>query len=180
MFKNNTSSSEIVPWLQLLSRNAFGNYRTLLTEITLDAWMGKFLDLVNSGAAGGAPNENYPREMMELFSLGVALLNLDGSVQNDSQGPIPPYTQTDVQQLAKALTGWTYSSAKGAAEVRAGNQQCRHRQHAALWTNVAGATDRHSRSAARPAGQQWACIGGALRDSHIGRVSGSALMRVES
>ena len=122
--KNNTSSSEIVPWLQLLSRNAFGNYRTLLAEITLDASMGKFLDLVNSGAAGGAPNENYPREMMELFSLGVSLLNLDGSVQNDSQGiPIPTYTQTDVQQLAKALTGWTYSSAKGGAEVRAGNQQ---------------------------------------------------------
>ena len=103
--KNNTSSSEVIPWLQLLSRNAFGNYRTLLKEITLDASMGKYLDLVNSGATG-APNENYPRELMELFSLGVSRLNLDGSLLTDADGqPIPTYTQADVQQLAKALTG---------------------------------------------------------------------------
>ena len=122
--KNNTSSSEVTPWLQLLSRNAFGNYRTLLREITLDASMGKYLDLVNSGGAGGAPNENFPREMMELFSLGVSLLDLDGSVKTDGAGiPIPTYTQADVQQLAKALTGWTYGSSKGLTSTRAGNQQ---------------------------------------------------------
>ena len=123
--KNNTSSSEIVPWLQLLSRNAFGNYRTLLTEITLDASMGKFLDLVNSGAAGGAPDENYPREVMELFSLGpLSAQSRRHRFRMTAQGiPIPTYTQTDVQELAKALTGWTYSSDKGAAEVRAGNQK---------------------------------------------------------
>ena len=110
----NTNGNEIVPWLQLLSRNAFGNYRTLLKEITLDASMGKYLDLANSGVAGGAPNENFPREVMQLFSIGVALLNLDGSVQTDGQGtPVPTYTQTDVQQLAKALTGWTYGSPSG-------------------------------------------------------------------
>lgn len=112
----NTNGNEIVPWLQVLSRNAFGNYRALLKEITLDASMGKYLDLANSGVAGGAPNENYPREVMQLFSLGLALLNLDGSVQTDAQGnPLPTYTQTDVQQLAKALTGWTYSNASGTA-----------------------------------------------------------------
>ena len=59
--------------------------------------------------------------MIELFSLGVSLLNLDGSVQVDAQGvPVPTYTQTDVQQLAKALTGWTYSSSKGTPTVRGG------------------------------------------------------------
>src|SRR6185503_18502755 len=66
----NTNGNEIVPWLQLLSRNAFGNYRTLLREITLDASMGKFLDLANSSkptAMTGA-NENYAREVMQLFS----------------------------------------------------------------------------------------------------------------
>jgi uncharacterized protein (DUF1800 family) len=121
--KNNTSSSEVIPWLQLLSRNAFGNYRTLLREITLDASMGKYLDLVNSGAAG-APNENFPRELMELFSLGVSRLDFAGAVQTDSAGiPIPTYTQADVQQLAKALTGWTYGSSKGLTSTRAGNQQ---------------------------------------------------------
>lgn len=110
----NTNGNEIVPWLQVLSRNAFGNYRTLLKEMTLDASMGKYLDLVNSGVRGGAANENFPRELMQLFSLGLSLLNLDGSVQKDGQGiPLATYTQTDVQQLALALTGWTYSSADG-------------------------------------------------------------------
>src|SRR5262249_50819403 len=104
----NTNGNEIVPWLALLSRNALGNYRTLRREITLDASMGKYLDLANSGVGGGAPNENYPREVMQLFSIGVSLLNIDGSVQTDAAGnPVPTYTQTDVQELARALTGWT-------------------------------------------------------------------------
>src|SRR5438552_16544474 len=112
----NTNGNEIVPWLSLLSRNAFGNYRALLKEITLDASMGKYLDLANSGVAGGAPNENYPREVMQLFTIGVSLLSLDGSTQTDGQGnAIPSYTQVDVQQLAKALTGWTYNNANGTA-----------------------------------------------------------------
>jgi len=112
----NTNGNEIVPWLQLLSRNAFGNYRTLLREITLDASMGKFLDLANSSkptAMTGA-NENYAREVMQLFSVGLYQLNLDGSTKLDSQGqPIPTYTQTDVRQMALALTGWTYGNSAG-------------------------------------------------------------------
>ncbi|HKV39144.1 MAG TPA: DUF1800 family protein [Blastocatellia bacterium] len=112
----NTNGDEIVPWLQLLSRNAFGNYRTLLREITLDATMGEYLDLANSAKPGvdGGANENYPRECMQLFSIGLNQLNLDGSTKLDGQGqPIPTYTQTDVQQLARALTGWTYGNASG-------------------------------------------------------------------
>src|SRR5262249_23724657 len=121
--KNNTSSSEIIPWLSLLSRNAFGNYRTLLREITLDASMGKYLDLVNSGATGGAPNENYPRELMELFSLGVHVLNADGSPQVDGSGVPVPASQADVQNLARGLSGWTYGSAAGLAPAKTGNQK---------------------------------------------------------
>ncbi len=110
----NTEGNELIPWLQLLSRNAFGNYRTLLKELTIDASMGKYLDLVNSGVDGGAANENYPREVMQLFSMGVYKLNADGSLQLDAaKQPIPAYTETDVKQLAKALTGWTYSNAAG-------------------------------------------------------------------
>ncbi len=110
----NTNANEVVPWLQLLSRNAFGNYRTLLKEITLDGSMGKYLDLANSGVQSGGANENYPREVLQLFSLGLSLLNLDGSVQTDVNGiPLPTYTQADVQQLAKALTGWTFTNASG-------------------------------------------------------------------
>ncbi len=108
----NTNGNELVPWLQLLSRNAFGNYKTLLKELTLDASMGKYLDLANSGVQGSAPNENYPREVMQLFSIGLFMLNQDGSQMLDaSNNPIPTYTQTDVQQLARALTGWTYTNA---------------------------------------------------------------------
>src|SRR5262249_33610792 len=120
---NTTSSSEIIPWLSLLSRNAFGNYRTLLREITLDASMGKYLDLVNSGATGGAPNENYPRELMELFSLGVHVLNADGSPQVDGSGVPVPASQADVQNLARGLSGWTYGSAAGLAPTKTGNQK---------------------------------------------------------
>jgi len=110
----NTNGNEIVPWLQLLSRNAFGNYRTLLKEITLDASMGKYLDLANSGVMGGAANENYPREVMQLFSIGLYQLNLDGSVQTNAQNvPLLAYTQADVQELSKALTGWTYGNSTG-------------------------------------------------------------------
>lgn len=108
----NTNGDEIIPWLQVLSRNAFGNYRTLLKEITLDASMGHFLDLANSGLQGGAPNENYPREVMQLFSIGLYKLNHDGSLILDANNqPIPTYTQADVQNLARALTGWTYNNA---------------------------------------------------------------------
>ena len=107
----NTNGDMIVPWLQLLSRNAFGNYHTLLRELTLDSTMGNYLDLVNSGG-GIAPNENYPRELMQLFSIGLYQLNNDGSLKLDQFGnPIPTYTQADVQQLARALTGWTYTNA---------------------------------------------------------------------
>lgn len=110
----NTNPDEILPWLIILSRNAFGNYRTLLNDITLDGGMGKYLDLANSGLMGGSANENYPREVMQLFSIGLYRLNLDGSLQLDGSGaPIPTYTQTDVQQLAKALTGWTWGNASG-------------------------------------------------------------------
>ncbi|MFN7926695.1 MAG: DUF1800 family protein [Blastocatellia bacterium] len=73
----NYYSNMLHPWLQILSKNAFGNYKTLLKEITLDASMGNFLDMVNStkpGTNGGA-NENYARELMQLFSIGLYKLN---------------------------------------------------------------------------------------------------------
>lgn len=112
----NTNGNELVPWLQILSRNAFGNYRTLLREITLDASMGKYLDMVNSvkPTANGGANENYAREVMQLFTVGLYKLNLDGSLQLDAQNqPILTYTQTDVRQVALAFTGWTYGNASG-------------------------------------------------------------------
>jgi len=105
------------PWLQILSKNAFGNYKTLLKEITLDASMGNYLDMVNStkpGVSGGA-NENYARELLQLFSIGLYQLKPDGSFQLDANDkPIPTYDQNDIRQLSLALTGWTFNTANGA------------------------------------------------------------------
>lgn len=112
----NVYANELAPWLQILSRNAFGNYKTLLKEITLDATMGKYLDMVNSTKPGpnGAANENYPRELMQLFSIGLYQLNQDGSYVLDANGKtIPTYGQNDIRQLALALTGWTYNTQNG-------------------------------------------------------------------
>jgi uncharacterized protein (DUF1800 family) len=109
----NIYPDEIVPYLQILSSNAFGNYRTLLGQISVSSQMGKYLDLARStkpGAMGGA-NENYAREVMQLFSIGLNMLNLDGSPQLDGLGhTIPTYTQTTIQQVALALTGWIYKN----------------------------------------------------------------------
>ncbi len=107
----NSYPEEIVPYLRILSRNAFGNYRTLLDEISHSSQMGKYLDLANSNqpTPGSAANENYARELMQLFTIGLYLLNPDGSRQLDAQGnPIRAYDQATVQQVALALTGWTF------------------------------------------------------------------------
>ncbi|HEY2019297.1 MAG TPA: DUF1800 family protein [Bryobacteraceae bacterium] len=107
----NIYPDEVVPYLQILSKDAFGNYRTLLGDITVSSPMGKYLDLARSTkptSTGGA-NENYARESMQLFSIGLYMLNQDGSRQLDGLGnPIPTYNQTTVQQVARALTGWIY------------------------------------------------------------------------
>jgi uncharacterized protein (DUF1800 family) len=76
--------------------------------------MGSFLNMVNNAAAnpvlGTVANENYAREVMQLFSIGTVMLNQDGSVQIGSDGlPIPTYNQTNVTELARVLTGWTFA-----------------------------------------------------------------------
>ena len=112
----NPYADETVPYLRLLSRHAFGNYRDLLRDITVSPQMAKYLDLANSAkpGVGGGANENYARELMQLFSIGLHELNQDGSQKLDASGqPIPTYTQQTIQQLALALTGWTYGTAPG-------------------------------------------------------------------
>jgi hypothetical protein len=97
--------SWMVPYLQILDRNAFGNYRTLLQEITLNPVMGLYLDMMSSTRTN--PNENYPREILQLFSIGTDKLNLDGTPIRDMNGvPIPSYDQTVVDGFTKAFTGW--------------------------------------------------------------------------
>lgn len=112
----NSSGEELIPWVRLLSRNAFGNYRTLLEEVTLSPTMGKYLDLAYSKKATNtsSPNENYARELLQLFTIGLWELNQDGSVKLDSQNqPIPTYTQNTIKDFARALTGWTFPTQPG-------------------------------------------------------------------
>ena len=71
-------------YLQALDRNAFGNYRTLLNEITLTPAMGEYLDMRLSTRT--SPNENFAREVLQLFSIGTDALNPDGTPQRDAQG----------------------------------------------------------------------------------------------
>jgi hypothetical protein len=111
------SGPELIPWVRLLSRNAFGNYRTLLTEVTLSPTMGKFLDMAYSrkASATSAPNENYARELLQLFTIGLWELNQDGSIKLDaSNQPIPTYDQQTIQEFSRALTGWTFPTQPGA------------------------------------------------------------------
>lgn len=107
----NIYPEQMVPYMRTLSAHAFGNYRSLLGEVAVSSQMGKYLDLANSvkpGVAGGA-NENFARELMQLFSIGLVKLNEDGTEKQDANGlPIPTYTQTTIQQVSLALTGWTY------------------------------------------------------------------------
>jgi hypothetical protein len=100
--------SRLTPYLRVLNRNAFGNFRTLLGEITLNTAMGRYLDMVTSTRT--RPNENYPREILQLFSVGTVRLNPDGTEQSDANGPVPTYDQSVVDGLAKAFTGWTYGT----------------------------------------------------------------------
>jgi uncharacterized protein (DUF1800 family) len=102
--------SWMTPYLQTLDRNAFGNFKTLLTEVTLNPAMGEYLNM-NQSIAGNS-NENYAREVLQLFSMGVNRLNQDGTPVLDSTGnPVPTYTQTTVNEFTRAFTGWTFNRA---------------------------------------------------------------------
>ena len=100
-------------YLQALDRNAFGNYRTLLNEITLTPAMGDYLDMNLSTRT--SPNENFAREVLQLFSIGTNVLNPDGTPQRDAQGnTIPTYTQANVNEFTRVFTGWNFATAIGA------------------------------------------------------------------
>ncbi|HXU40249.1 MAG TPA: DUF1800 family protein [Blastocatellia bacterium] len=97
--------SWMAPYLQIFSTEAFGNYRNILAKVTLNPAMGDYLNMSTSTKFN--PNENYGREVLQLFSIGLYKLNLDGTQQLDMQGnPIPTYDQTVVTNFAKIFTGW--------------------------------------------------------------------------
>jgi uncharacterized protein (DUF1800 family) len=102
---NNNETSWYAPYLQTIDRNAFGNFRTMLFDITLNPGMGRYLDM--AGNSRVAPNENYARELMQLFSIGTDMLNQDGTPILDANGDrIPTYGQTEITNFARVFTGW--------------------------------------------------------------------------
>jgi len=104
-------SHAIAAWWDTLVANAFGNYRQLLEDVTLNPAMGYYLNTKGNqkenAATGRAPDENYGREVMQLFSLGLYQLNADGTEQLDANGnKMESYSQSDVTNIARVFTGW--------------------------------------------------------------------------
>jgi uncharacterized protein (DUF1800 family) len=98
-------------YYDLLGADAFGNFRQLLQDVTLHPMMGQFLSMLGNdkGNANTDPDENYAREVMQLFTIGLWQLNDDGSQQLGSNGqPVATYSNTDVMGLAAVFTGFSY------------------------------------------------------------------------
>ncbi|MGU3315054.1 DUF1800 family protein [Sphingomonas sp. M6A6_1c] len=96
-------------YVDVLLDNAFGNYRSLLDAITTNAAMGSFLTFLGNRKAnaktGAQPDENYARELMQLFTLGLYQLDMDGSVKTSGGVPLETYGPADVSGLARVFTG---------------------------------------------------------------------------
>ena len=100
----------------LLANDAFGNFSQLMNDVATSAAMGEYLDMLDSGAppAGQIADENFGRELMQLFTTGLYRVNPDGTLQLSAQElPQPVYTELQVQAYARALTGWTYANPTG-------------------------------------------------------------------
>ena len=102
----------------MLVKNAFGNFRQLLEDVTLSPAMGYYLNTKGNQkedtASGRVPDENYGREVMQLFTIGLYKLNLDGSVQTDANGKkLESYTQSDITNIARVFTGYDFDTSDG-------------------------------------------------------------------
>lgn len=111
--KSRWTAFSVGHYLDLLEAQAFGNYRTLLEQVSTSPAMGDYLTYRGNRradpASGSQPDENYAREIMQLFSIGLVELNADGSPRVDARGaPIETYVQQDVSQLARVFTGWNW------------------------------------------------------------------------
>lgn len=106
----NDQPYSLASYYDLLLNDAFGNFRTLLKDLTLHPSMGEFLDMLKNQK--GTPNENYAREINQLFSIGLYQLYSDGTLQLDSRGlPVATYDQNAIIGFARVFTGWSYADA---------------------------------------------------------------------
>lgn len=110
------SQQAISDYYDTLAVHGLGNFRTLLEEVTLHPLMGRYLGMLQNEKAdprtNTEPDENFAREVMQLFSIGLVELNIDGTPKLDTNGnTIPTYDNTRITNLARALTGWNFSNA---------------------------------------------------------------------
>jgi uncharacterized protein (DUF1800 family) len=117
---NSVNARSVTTYQNTLVNDAFANFYTVMKDVTLSPGMGAYLNMLNSAkpaTINGVPqiaNENYARENMQLFTIGLTLLNQDGTQQLDGSGsPISTYTEAQVQAFARAYTGWTYATSTG-------------------------------------------------------------------
>ncbi len=106
----------LASYYDLLVTDAFGNFRTLLNDVTLSPAMGNYLNMLHNAKAnaekGTSADENYAREVQQLFTIGLSQLQPDGTLLLDTNGlPEPTYDQNEIVQTANAITGWGYYSA---------------------------------------------------------------------
>jgi len=114
----------VADYYDVLAENAFGNYRDLLEDVTLHPAMGVYLSMLGNEKPDPVlnirPDENYAREVMQLFSIGLVELNIDGSEKLDAQGQaIPTYDQEIIEGFAHVYTGWTFAGAPSFRQARA-------------------------------------------------------------
>lgn len=111
---NGIPHDSLAQYYDILGQYAFGNFRDLLELLTLHPAMGQYLSMRGNQkpdpVTGIRSDENYAREIMQLFTIGLVKLNVDGTPKLDASGkPIPTYTQTDIENMARVLTGWNYA-----------------------------------------------------------------------
>jgi len=110
-FSNNGHA--LSDYYDILLENSFGNYRDLLEKVSYHPAMGVYLTSLNNDKtdtiANRFPDENYAREIMQLFSIGTTMLNNDGSeILDENELPVPSYTNDDIVEFAKVFTGLTW------------------------------------------------------------------------
>ncbi len=107
----------------MLARDAFGSFRNLIADVTLHPAMGVYLSMLGNQKPNTAlnirPDENYARELMQLLTIGLVELNIDGSTRRDAQDqPLPTYSQEIIEGFANVFTGWNYAGAVSFAQAR--------------------------------------------------------------
>ena len=112
----------VAAYVDVLMDGAFGNFRTLLQNISTNVAMGYYLTFAGNRkanpATGSVPDENYARELMQLFTIGLLKLNPDGTNQMNGNAPIETYGQDDITGLARVFTGWNLDSADNSTPDR--------------------------------------------------------------